>query len=332
MKKLRKSKLLLLLVGLIIISFLGRMWLAPRNVGKAESVTVKRGEVKEELTLSGKIDAEEHVTLQFQIGGLLSWVGVKEGDTVIPYQALAALDSRQLRKTLDKYLNLYLKTRWDFEQTQDDNEGKIITDKIKRILEKSQFDLNNSVLDVELQNLAVELATLTTPIAGVVTRIDTPYAGVNITPVQAQFEVVNPQTLYFQVTADQTEVVKIKPGAKAQITFDAFPQEKVEGEVSRIGFTPKAGETSTVYEVRLALRGDGSRREYRLGMTGDATFTIVEVPNALFIPPSFVKSDDKGRFVWRGAKKQKTYVELGLEGENRLEVKSGVKEGDVLYD
>ncbi len=332
MKKLRKSKLLLLLLGLIVISFLGRMWLAAPRAGKAQTVIVKRGEVKEELTLSGKIAAEEHVTLQFPTGGLLTWVGVKEGDSVISYQALAALDARQLRKTLDKYLNLYLKTRWDFEQVQEDNEGKIITEKIKRILEKSQFDLNNSVLDVELQNLAVELATLTTPIGGVVTRIDTPYAGVNITSAQAQFEVVNPQTLYFQVTADQTEVVKIKPGAKAQITFDAFPQEKVEGEVTLIGFTPKTGETSTVYEVRLALRGDQRQVQYRLGMTGDATFTIVELPNALYIPPRFVKSDDQGRFVWRGAKKQKTYVELGLEGENRLEVKSGVKEGDLLYD
>lgn len=328
-----KSKALLILLGLIVLSFLARFWLAPTDKTKAESTIVARGEVKEELTLSGKIEAEEHVSLRFQTSGLLSWVGVKEGDEVARYQALAALDSRQLRKTLDKYLNLYLKTRWDFEQTREDYEGKIITDKIKRILEKSQFDLDNSVLDVELQSLTAELATLTTPIVGIVTHVDTSLVGANITPTQAIFEVVNPQTLYFLLTADQTEVVKLKQGMEAQVILDAYPQEKITGEITRIGFAPKSDETGTVFAAHLSLKEvDLSRAGYRLGMTGDATFTVVLESQTLYVPPKFVKSDSQGRFLLVGKARKKSYVEVGLEGENRIQIKSGAKEGDVIYD
>ena len=38
--------------------------------------TVKRQTLKDELSLSGEIDAEEHVTLRFQSSGRLAWVCV----------------------------------------------------------------------------------------------------------------------------------------------------------------------------------------------------------------------------------------------------------------
>ena len=161
--------------------------------------------------------------------------------------------------------------RWNFDQTQDDYEGKIISDAFKRIIDKTQFTLNNSVLDVEISNLAIEYATLITPIEGIVTKIDAKNAGVNITPATAEFEVINPNSL-LSVTADQGEVTKIAQGLSGDITFDAFTQMRYVGTISAIGFTPKSGESSTVYEVKVTL-ANPTDTTFRIGMTADAIFT-----------------------------------------------------------
>lgn len=331
-KKRYKLILVLLLLSGLAVLIVPRYFYV-QNQAETQKTQLKKTMVRQTLTLSGEIAAEEKVSLQFQTSGRLSWVGVKEGDWVKRYQAVAQLDTREVRKNLDKYLKSYLDTRWDFDQTRDDNKDKIVTDKIKRILEQSQFDLDKSVLDVELQNLAVEFATLTTPISGVVTKVDAPYAGVNITPSTARFEVINPETYYFELTADQADAVKLKPDTKTKITLDALADEEMGGLVGRISYTPKSGETGTAYSVHVDLPQVASLSgQLRLGMTGDAVFSLKEKSGVLALPGKFIKSDAKGQYVLVGDKKAKTYVQVGLEGDDVTEIVSGLTEGDVIYD
>src|SRR3972149_2503987 len=98
------------------------------------------------------------------------------------------MDMREVQKNLENELKDYAKQRNDFEnrlQVAYDARPLIIDDRVRRILEKDQWDLDKAVLDVELKALAVEYSTLVTPIAGIVTHVDTPVAGVNITPAGA---------------------------------------------------------------------------------------------------------------------------------------------------
>ncbi|MFH1840765.1 MAG: efflux RND transporter periplasmic adaptor subunit [Candidatus Shapirobacteria bacterium] len=274
MKRFLTKKYLILLV-VLFAAFIGWRIMAARK--KAAIKPPPLPVVESNLILSGELKAERAVDLQFQSSGLLSWVGVKEGDQVKKYQTLATLDQRSVKKNLEKYLNLYSKSRWDFDQAGQDNQdyqtlASDASDAVKRILEKAQFDLNNAVLDVELQDLAVQYSRLSTPIDGLVTRIDQPYAGVNIL-YTAITSVVDPQSLYFEVAADQTEVVKIALNESVKVTLDSFPDQTFTGRVTQIDFAPKAGETSTVYRLKVVLDDfDNTQLRYRLGMTGDVEF------------------------------------------------------------
>ena len=200
---------------------------AKAKENEERTFVVKKQDLVEELSLSGEVDAEEKVSLRFQTSGLLTWVGVKEGDYVKKYQVLASLDKKELQNSMSKLLNTYSKTRWDFEQAQDDNKNwqtNGMTDEarasVKRTLDKHQFDLNNSVLSVESQALAMKYANLWSPIEGVVTSIDAPVAGQNITPATATFEVINPKSIIFSAKADQTEVVSFSAGMKGVVSLD----------------------------------------------------------------------------------------------------------------
>ncbi len=228
-----------------------------------------------ELIFAGQVDAYKKVDLKFATSGKLTWVGVEEGDYVQKGQAIASLDKRELKKRFQKEMNDYLNERWDFEQTQDDYQDEkdqlLITDEIKRILEKAQFDLNNAVLDVEINRLSIEYATLYSPIDGIVTQVDQPTANVHITPATAVFSVVNPNSLYFSAEVDEEEISQIKPGDKGKIVLDAYPDQEFNTEVVDISFTPVSGKTNPTYLVKTTLPKNQDL-QFRLGMDGEIEF------------------------------------------------------------
>lgn len=312
----------------------------PKTDPKIKTHTVKKQDLVDTLSLSGEIDATEKVSLRFQTSGYLAWVGVKEGDTVKKYQTLASLDKKELQNNMSKLLNTYSKTRWDFEQAHADNKDwqtdgitDDARDTIKRTLDKYQYDLNNSVLSVESQAISLKYANLWTPIEGVVTSIDAPLAGQNITPASATFEVVNPKTIYFSATADQTEVTKFKVGQKGIITLDAFDDKTIEGTVDKIAFVPKAGESGTVYDLQISLNLGGFDNEIRMGMTGDINFVFKTIEDVLVAPSSYVKAENgkKYVFVMRNNKKERQEVEIGETIDGNTEIVSGLNEKDVIY-
>ena len=98
----------------------------------------------------------------------------QKGDRVRKWQGIASLDQRTVQKNLEKELNDYLKTRWDFQGnretynvTTDNLDRYTLTPAVRRLLEKSQFDLNNSVLDVELQAVVKEFSSIVSPFSGI---------------------------------------------------------------------------------------------------------------------------------------------------------------------
>lgn len=338
MIKVFKNKLFLgLLIALMIIG-LFIFQRTKENEKNANLYKVVPKNLKEELSLSGEIDAEEKVTLRFQTSGRLAWVGVKEGDYVKKYQLIASLDQRDLKNRLKKYLNTYVNQRLNFEQTKDDYWQKQfdlsleVRKKAERILEQNQYNLENTVLDVEYQNLSLEYANLFAPIEGIVAKINTPFAGVNITPAQAEFEIINPKTLYFSITADQTEVVNLKEGQKGRINFDAFPDEEFEGEIYWISFTPKTGETGTVYQVKIKFNPRG--KNFKIGMSGDINFTTKERKNVLAIPIAYLKNDRRGSYVnlLVNGKRKKVYIKRGEEIDGSVIIKEGLKKGDIIVN
>jgi len=322
---------------IVAIFFITKQNVSKANGNKSTIYKIKRQNLVETLSLSGSVDAEERVVLRFQTSGKLTWVGVKEGDYVKKYQGIASLDQRDLKKRFQKTLNDFAKERYDFDQAKDDNKrwaDQSTTeagDEMKRLLEKAQYDLNNSVLDLEISQLALEYSYLYTPIEGIVVRADSKYAGVNITPAQAEFEIINPKTLFFSFTADQTEVIKLKEGLKGKMIFDSFPDKEIEGKISYLSFVPKAGETGTVYEGKIKLTPD-DLNDYKYGMTGDVTFSLSEKKNVLTIPTNYVRTDSKGKYVEKKQEsgKVKVYPKLGEDVDGDYQIISGLSEGDQI--
>ena len=312
----------------------------PKFDAKKETVvTLKRETIKEEITLTGSIDAGTKSNLQFKTSGQLAWVGVKVGDRVKKYHAIASLNKEELKKQLQADFNSYRSALATFDDVQDEykyeKESFILTDEMKRILVRSQNTLGNSVINYELQDLAIKYATLYTPISGIVVAIDEPNSGVNITPASATFTIIDPTSIYFKAQIDQEDVNRVKIGDKTTIKLDSFPDETIESEITYISFIPVTGQTSTVYEIRFKLNGiDNEELKYRLGMDGDAIISLKEIENSLTIPIEAINEDEDQSYVYvKLADKNeliKKNVTTGIETDTTVEILGGLSENDQV--
>lgn len=302
----------------------------------SNSTTVKQGTLAETLILSGEIRPKESTNLKFQTAGRLAKLTVSNGDIVQKGQLIASLDQRDLRKRLSKELNDFNTARWNFDQNVDDTKDKAVTTAMQRILDKSQFDLNNAVIDVEIQSISLEFSNLFAPVQGIVVDAGTIRPGVNITAADSIVKIINPDSLYFEVTADQTEVTKILPNMKGTLTFDAYAEEPIDGVIATIGFTPKEGESGTVYAVEISYGNSSNQAlKYKVGMTGDIEFVISEKSNVLHVPIEFVQDAEDGKkfvFVMENGKKVERSVKTGMETDTDVEIISGLSKGEVIYD
>ena len=316
----------------------------PKEIPKFDSkketiVTPKRETIKEEITLTGSIDAATKSNLQFKTSGQLAWVGVKVGDKVKKYQAIASLNKEELRKGLEADFNSYRSALATFDDVQDkykyEKDNLILTDEMKRILVRSQNTLGNSVIAYELQDLAIKYATLYSPISGVVVAVDQPNSGVNITPASATFSIIDPMSIYFKAQIDQEDVTRVKIGDKTTITLDSFPEKEFVSEVTYISFTPVSGQTSTVYEIRFKLDGNSNQDlKYRLGMDGDALISLKEIPNSLTLPIEAIRQDEDQPYVFVKSNDNqpliKKTIKTGIETDTTVEILEGLSENDQV--
>jgi len=299
-----------------------------------ELTTAQVKDLSQTISASGKIHSATEVNLKFQASGQLSWVGVKKGDQVKKWQALASLDQRTLYKTLQQDLIDYSKERNDFEESRlvtYDRNHMDITNTMNRILEKNQWDLERAVLDVEIQNIALQYSTLLSPIDGIVTSIDVPVAGVNITPTTAYFSVADPDSLEFHAEIDEADIGLIEASQSAELILDAYLDDPIPVTVDWIDFNSTLDSSgSTVYIVKFYLNNFDNK--YRLGMNGEIIITTEEKKDVLTVPfQSLIENGDSSKVqVVKDKIVSDQIVTTGLIGESDIEITSGLKPNQTI--
>ena len=332
---LKRKKLAIIIFLLIFGFFVGKYFFLDSKKTVDNFTILEKGDIKEELTLSGKIEAEEHVVLQFQTAGMINWIGVKEGDWIKKYQGIASIDKEKLEAALRQARQDFTAAKAESEKYYAGNylgNAESYDQKIARTaLDATQNKAYDSVRIAE-ENLKNVL--LYSPIEGLVVEANPSLAGVNISASNlGKYEIVNPETIYFKVTADQTEVINLKEDQKGTIVFDSYTDEKIEGTVKTISFVPSKEETETVYVVKaLLLNANNSDYKYKIGMTGDIDFILKEKNNVLIAPIKYIKTDNNGKYVLVGKNKKKTYVKTGIENTKDIEIIEGLSEKDIIYD
>lgn len=318
--------LVVILLGIIFI-------FRPKPAPPIATQSITLGDITQSLSVSGSVLAKTTSTLSFPIGGTISWVGVKAGDTVTQGQTIAVLDQRTVLKNLQNALTNYNLQRDTFDQAVANNNGisnpaNALNDNMKRVLQDNQYNLDLAVNSVELQDLARQQAILSSPIAGIVTRADATTPGVTATPTML-FTVVDPNSVVFSMDVDEADIGKVVLGQKAQISLDAYPDETLTLPINFIDFVSHTTVNGgNAFPVQVPLNNNSSYR-YRVGMNGNATIIIAEKKRVLTVPLSSV-TDTNAVYVKQGSKFVEKHVTLGIQSDTDAQVLSGLHVGDVV--
>ena len=136
------------------------------------------------------------------------------------------------------------------------------------------------------------------------------------------------------VSVDETDILSVQNGQKAQITVSTIGDEVFPGVVTAVERSAKSSYGITSYSVEITLDKDSRMLP---GMTAKAVIRIEGVDNALLIPEKALRQTRESSFVYTtydpatGTLGGETAVIPGLTGGGMVEITEGLAEGQTVY-
>jgi len=208
------------------------------------------------------------------------------------------------------------------KQSQLKNDSRLA----QAMVDKAQANLNE-------EEIQLSYATITVPIDGIVAFVSTQEGETVVASLNAPTFVtlIDLRKLEVTVFVDETDIGRIEVGQRAKFTVDTYANQFFNGKVREIH--PKAVIKDNVvnYEVILDIEKKKAAK-LRPEMTANVVVTTGTRKNILTLPKEAVKREGKKTFVVmqvNGELEDKP-VELGWRDSGRIEVVSGLKEGDLI--
>ena len=147
------------------------------------------------------------------------------------------------------------------------------------------------------------------------------------------FNIADVSKLIIKININEVDIYKIRKGNKVDINIAANPGEKYTGIVKKI-----APQTLTVKGVEVfptEIEISRNDRKLRPGMSATIRMHLRARENVLAVPVTAVFVDKNKDYVIAPKKEggiKRIPVERGINDENNVEIKSGLKIGDKIYN
>jgi multidrug efflux pump subunit AcrA (membrane-fusion protein) len=160
--------------------------------------------------------------------------------------------------------------------------------------------------------------------------------GMPVSTGMALATIVDTSVLSLVAEVDETDVFLVRPGIKAVAELDAVPGAQYAATVAAVDLSPTSSARGGVsYRVRLALAagtladGDPAPKP-RPGMSAVADLRVRTATDAVTVPAAAVVRDGDRDAVWvqEGRRAHKRAVTVGTQGEDAVEIRAGVREGE----
>ena len=150
--------------------------------------------------------------------------------------------------------------------------------------------------------------------------------------------VVDVSALSLVAEVDETDVLLVRPGVRADVELDAVPDASYAATVTSIDLAPTTSTRGGVaYRVRLSLGGgttvDGDPApEPRPGMSAVADLRVRSAKGAVAVPSAAIVRDGQRDSVWvvDGGVARRRVVRLGAQGDATVQVVDGVRPGQTI--
>ena len=354
-----KKVLKYILVALIAIIFLGTFIFLfvkskPKET-KYHELAVELGDIQRTAVVTGKIVPRNEVNIKPQINGIISELYKEAGQhvergeviakiTVIPDMTslssaqsrvrLADINLKQATTNLEREKALYEKnlvSAEEYDQVQQaynqaveersaaQDALEVIRDGVSKSNAKSSSTLVRSTITGLILDIPVKVGNS-------VIQANTMNDGTTVAVV------ANMNDLIFDGQIDETEVGALSEGMPVVITIGALQDYSFDATLEYIA--PKAVENNGAnqFEIKAAIKADPGQK-IRSGYSANAEIVLQRVEQALSVSESALEFSGDTTYVWlKGADGAfaRTKVTTGVSDGINIEIKDGVKEGDIV--
>ena len=309
-----KKYVILLSATLIIISVISMSgYMLSGEEAVCDVMTVKAQDMDNVITASGKLQYRAGKPVKVPFAGIIDNVSVKNGDTV----------------KKDDTLFSYYKIDDAYTALLSEYSGLGSVDALLGAAAKY-----GSAADIisELKKYC-EVENVNAPCGGRVTGLSLKQDDI-FTKNTAVLKLSEEQTLEIPVNISEVYIGSIEKGQRVDIVFNADRSRHYSGRVSEI--SDEAAQTSgitgkeTTVEVKLVL--DDNDDELRTGYSAECSIITSTDKSVIVLPYELIRTDEQGDFVFTvsGGRAKKTRVVTGREYKDGIEIKSGIRENDIV--
>jgi membrane fusion protein (multidrug efflux system) len=299
-----------------------------KPIPKIEAVPVEvakaaRHAISASYSGTANLEAPGEAQVVAKTSGVMVQLLAEEGDQVRAGQVLARIDGDRVRLEAQRQLATVHKLENNFRRSQELAAKKLVSAESS---DQIKYDLESARAAYDLAKLERSYTTITAPISGVVAqRMVKPG---NLIALNAPvFRIVNNAHLEGVLNAPEREMARLKVGLPLRMVVDAVPGKVFIGKVDRV--SPVMDSGSGTFRVVCAF---DNAPELRPGMFGRIEVVYDQRQDALTVPRIALLEDEGEPAVYLvvGKKAKRVSVKLGYTNGEIAEVRSGLKDGDLV--
>lgn len=360
-KKMSKKRIVWIVILIVVVGGVFAVWQMRRGNGGANSlgpvVKVERGDVIEKALAVGSIVPRNEVSIKSKVSGVVKRVFKEPGEKVragepileirpdpTPLELAEAkrtiemneIAIRTVEKHLDRSKELLARgliSNTEYEQVEKEYEQAALTLQMSRerlaLIEKGSVNIAGKQIE----------AVIKAPISGSILEkhVNLGEPVVPLTSYQAGtvlMTIADMDSLVFKGTVDEIDVGKLSLGMTVEIKVGALPEKTIPGTLEKISLKAQEENNTRMFPVEISI-DDTELALLRAGYSANADIIINEVHDVLTIPERVVYFREDSTYVeipGLDGQKQIVMVETGLSDAIRVEVKSGLEEGQEILE
>jgi len=224
------------------------------------------------------------------------------------------------------------KAKSQFEATEANL--KRLQDEYKTQLEIAKANIEDHTAQLRQLETKLTYTKIYAPIDGIVSDVTAQEGETIVTGLQVAnlVTVIDPTLLEMWIYVDETDIGRVKVGQQVEYYVDTFPDKIFKGRTEKIYPQPVVKD-NIVYYLSIVKVAKEDTKFLRPEMTTHIKIIFDEKSNILTAPNASIKFERGKQVAYKVTgpnKVQKVELKTGIRGEEKTEILSGVKEGDVL--
>lgn len=290
--------------------------------------TAKVGEIslKDAISASGMLSSKSEIKLAFKTGGVIRKSYAEEGDFVKSGQLLAELDMSEIDAQVNQAKIGFEKAKRDLQRVENLYKDEAATETYMNDA-KSGLDIATQTLKAAEFNK--KLSKIYAPSSGHILK-KLAEQGELIGPFAPMFILGQGQQAYIvKVGLTDRDMVKVALGDHAEVTLDAYPNEKFGGKLTQIDqtFNPATG----TYDVEVELFP--TQKRLISGFVAKVILQPKASNKSLAVPVEALVNAEAKRadvYILQGEKVHKRDIEIGKIIGDYVSVTSGLVSGEEV--